>query len=211
MGSAGDAVHQRDAVDIECTDCHDKHAWDDDHDRLSCASCHSQWAPQCFGCHMAYDAEGEQWDHVERKMTPGRWEDRRWDVRNALPALGVNRSGNIEPFVPGMIMTVAHPSWEQDRFFRMFAPLSPHTVGKSRSCESCHRSSEALGLGRGHLVENESGLSFQPANEILQDGLPEDAWTDLSNSLGGRAPFPGQRPLNEKEIKAVLDADITSP
>jgi len=211
MGSAGDAIHQREAVDIACTDCHDSHADDDNHERLTCASCHSQWAPQCFGCHMSYDAEGEQWDHVDRKMTPGRWHDRLWDVRNALPALGVNQSGKIELFVPGMIMTVAHPSWEQERFFRMFAPLSPHTIGRSRSCESCHRSSEALGLGRGRLVEGQDEYSFEPANDILQDGLAADTWTDLTNSLGGRAPIPGQRPLNEREMKTVLDAEIPEP
>lgn len=38
------------------------HKQDENHGRLACASCHSQWAPQCFGCHMEYDPDGEQWD-----------------------------------------------------------------------------------------------------------------------------------------------------
>ena len=279
MGSAGEAQHQRQAVDITCADCHDNrnrkiglshwpaglagtrknlpfaanetslfltteknatplwhielrgdgawlytkntgrelkipspdlatHAQDDDHQRLTCATCHSQWAPQCFGCHTEYDADGEQWDHVERKITAGRWQEKRWHVRNGLPALGVNESNQIELFVPGMIMTIAHPDWDEEKFVRMFAPLSPHTTGKSRSCESCHRESTALGLGQGELGEHAGKRVFKPANELLRDGLPSDAWTDIDNSLGGRAPVPGQRPLNSAEMEAVLDAPI---
>ena len=250
MGNAGDAQHQRQAVDISCADCHSNrnpnlttekndtplwhieqrddgawlhtkntgkvvqipamdpayHAQDKNHDRLACAACHSQWAPQCFGCHMEYDANGEQWDHVEHALTPGRWSDELWHVRNTLPALGVNEDDQIELFVPGMIMTVAHPEFEEEKFIRMFAPLSPHTTGKSRTCESCHRSSEALGLGQGKLTNKAGETVFEPAHELLRDGLPADAWTNLDNSLGGRAPVTGQRPLNETEMDSMLNA-----
>jgi hypothetical protein len=249
MGSAGDALHQRQAVDISCADCHNNpnpnltternntplrhielrgdgawlhtkntgrvlqipamdpayHTQDTNHGRLACAACHSQWAPQCFGCHMEYDADGEQWDHVDRALTPGRWSNERWYVRNTLPALGVNEENQIELFVPGMIMTVAHPEFEEEKFVRMFAPLSPHTTGKSRSCESCHRSSEALGLGKGELADEAGETTFEPAHELLRDGLPADAWTNIGNSLGGRTPSAGQRPLNQAELNAVLD------
>jgi len=252
MGNAGDALHQRQAVDISCADCHsspspglttekngtplthiemrDGGAWlqtkitgralqipaaspvyhkqDENHERLTCSACHSQWAPQCFGCHMEYDADGEQWDHVERTVTPGRWSDERWHVRNTLPALGVNADNKIELFVPGMIMTVAHPDLEEEKFVRMFAPLSPHTIGKSRSCESCHRSSEALGLGQGEITINAGEKTFEPTHELLRDGLPADAWTNIGNSLGGRTPTGGQRPLNRVEMESVLNAEI---
>lgn len=208
MGAAGEAVHQRDAVSAACTDCHEPHREDARHARLTCAACHSQWAPQCFGCHMEYDEHGEQWDHVERRVTSGRWSDERWDVRNTLPPLGVNADGRIEAFVPGMIMSIAHPAWDADKFVRVFAPLSPHTTGKSRSCASCHRSSEALGLGRGRLHLEDGKLGFVPAGERLHDGLPADAWTDIGNTLGGRTPIPGQRPLNEREMKRVFSAEI---
>ena len=267
MGDAGDATHQREAVDIACTDCHgnsaprvamrdwpaglasmkkhvpfaagpgtrflatrkngtplwhieersdgvwlhtkntgrvlripapatENHDRDPGHERLTCAACHSQWAPQCFGCHMEYDPGGKQWDHVARSVTPGRWTDRFWHADNGLPALGVTGEDRIEPFVPGMVMTVAHPAWETTRFLRQFAPLSPHTTGASRSCESCHRSSRSLGLGDGAL---------------LRDGLPADAWTNSDNSLGGRAPQPGQRPFTPAEMRAIREADIGRP
>ena len=157
---------------------------------------------------MEFDESGEQWDHVEQMTTPGRWDDKRWDVRNTLPALGVNTEGRIDVFVPGMIMTVAHPSWEDEKFVRLFAPLSPHTTGQSRSCDSCHRSSEALGLGAGELSVENGALLFAPARELLQDGLPADAWTDVGNTLGGRAPLSGQRPLTMEEKQRVFSATL---
>ncbi len=208
MGHAGSAVHQRDAVSATCADCHEPHEDDPEHERLTCSACHSQWAPQCFGCHMEYDEEGEQWDHVEKRATAGRWSDNRWDIRNALPALGVNADGRIDVFVPGMIMTVAHPSWDNDKFVRLFAALSPHTTGEARSCESCHRSSQALGLGSGDISLSGGELRFAPAGELLQDGLPADAWTNAGNTLGGRAPAAGQRPLNEAEMRRVVGAEL---
>jgi hypothetical protein len=184
------------------------HAGDSAHERLTCAACHSQWAPQCHGCHMEYDPGGEQWDHIDKAVTPGRWSDRFWHADNALPALGVNDENEIEPFVPGMIMTVAHPAWDEARFVRRFAPLSPHTNGSSRSCVSCHRSAKALGLGEGAVVSDGEGLSFSPRHELLQDGLPADAWTNTRNSLGGRASMPGQRPFGPAEMRSILGADI---
>ena len=207
MGHAGSAIHQREAVAAACTDCHEAHD-DPEHDRLTCATCHSQWAPQCFGCHMEFDEDGEQWDHIEQMATPGRWHDQRWDVRNTLPALGVNAEGRIDVFVPGMIMTVVHPSWDDEKFVRLFAPLSPHTIGGARSCESCHRSSEALGLGSGEVYLESGALTFTPARELLRDGLPADAWTDLNNTLGGRAPLSGQRPLSTEEKRRVFNATL---
>jgi hypothetical protein len=279
MAAAGEASHQRQAVDIACSDCHGndnprvamrewppelasmkkhvpfaagadtrflatrkngtplwhvelradgawlhtkntgrvlripdpsprQHAEDRSHERLTCAACHSQWAPQCFGCHMEYDPDGEQWDHIDRTVTPGRWSDRFWHADNTLPALGVNDRNEVEVFVPGMIMTVAHPDWAGEKFARRFAPLSPHTSGTSRSCDSCHRSSKALGLGDGDVMRHGSGVSFSPRRDLLQDGLPPDAWTNGDNSLGGATPVPGQRPLNRVEMTRILGADI---
>lgn len=257
MGAAGSSQHQREAVDIACSDCHRdaaadegtrdfvtakkgtalphievrdnavwlhtkvtgrtllvplpdpaNHAENSDHKRLECASCHSQWAPQCFGCHMNYDAEGQQWDHVENRETPGQWREQRSDIQSGLAALGVNQQGRIELFVPGMIMTIAHPDWEVDKFVRVFGALSPHTTGASRSCESCHRSSRALGLGQGELTHSAGTMHFTPSQPRLQDGLPADAWTNMERSLGGLGPVEGQRPLSTAEMRAILNAAI---
>jgi len=215
MGDHGAARNQRDAVEAACSDCHEPGAaisgHDAQHERLTCAACHSQWAPQCFGCHMEFDPDGEQWDHVEQRITAGRWIEERWSVHNGLPALGVNEAGKIDVFIPGMIMTVAHPGFETDRFVRVFGALSPHTIGPARSCESCHRSSQALGLGTGTIALVNGKPVFSPARPLLPDGLPEDAWTNLDNSLGGRAPLPGQRPLSVEEMRSIIGAEIEAP
>lgn len=213
MSGAGEALHQRDAVDARCVDCHSFDSMSDqphgpEHERLECATCHSQWAPQCFGCHMEYDADGSQWDHIEGRETAGRWHEQRSDFRNEPGALGINADNRIELFVPGMIMTLAHPDWDDRKFLRVFAPISPHTTGAARSCESCHRSSVALGLGQGTIDYRDNEIHFAPKYPSLQDGLPADAWTNVDGTLGGQAPRDGQRPFNKEEMETVLTAPI---
>lgn len=176
------------------------------HGRLTCTACHSQWAPQCFGCHLGYDPAAQQWDHVERRATPGRWVEKRWGTRNGPPPLGVTAEGRVAPFVPGMILTVDHPSWDQPMFARLFAAIAPHTTGASRACPSCHTSSETLGLGRGTLTKGESGWSFVPMHPALGDGLPGDAWTGLNSRGAGEAARDGERPFNRREMLRILEA-----
>lgn len=176
------------------------------HARLACSACHAQWAPQCYGCHTRYDPRGRQWDQLAGQATPGRWIEQRWGVRNALPSLGVGMKGRIAPAIPGMIFTIEHPAWKQVRFQRLFALLDPHTSGPSRSCESCHFSSVALGLGQGELVRSERRWVFKAKWPSLADGLPPDAWTSLDGTVSGGATRSGNRPLNPHEIERILDA-----
>ena len=213
MSAAQETIHQRDAVAARCDDCHTielaaESVHDLEHGRLECATCHSQWAPQCFSCHMEYDASGTQWDHIEQQETAGRWHEQRGNFRNELGALGVNESDRIQLFVPGMIMSLAHPDWESEKFVRAFAPISPHTIGPARSCESCHRSSVALGLGEGTLQLQNGEIRFKPTQPLLRDGLPADAWTNADGSLGGHAARENQRPLNTQEMRTVLAAPL---
>jgi hypothetical protein len=177
------------------------------HGRLSCDACHTQWAPQCHGCHLSYDQSQWQWDHIERAFTPGTWHERRWDTRHGAPTLGIDGQARVVPVVPGMIMTIEHPDWEAPRFVRRFAALSPHTTGTARSCESCHRSAMAVGLGSGRLEVDETGISFQPAFPAGPDGLPADAWTILSTHA---PPVPDMtvRPFAPAEIRRVLSAPL---
>lgn len=177
------------------------------HRRLSCDACHSQWAPQCYTCHLSYDSGKQQWDHIAHLATPGAWVQQRANVRNALPPLGIDAMGRIVPVVPGMIMTVIDPAWSHPRFVRRFAALSPHTTGPARSCESCHRSSVALGLGRGSLIKTGNTWHFTPAHPLLDDGLPADAWTRLS---GATHPSINNRvhPFSAAEIRLILSAPI---
>jgi len=165
-----------------------------DHERLSCDACHSQWAPQCYGCHISFDPEEEQWDHVLRKPTRGAWEERRWDLRSGMAPLGIHTDGTVRVFVPGMVMTLEHPDRSTPLFVRRFAMLSPHTTGPSHACDDCHANPVAFGLGDGKIHLEGEELHFIPTHELLNDGLPADAWTDLSRTDDEQGeesgPFP---------------------
>jgi len=177
-----------------------------DHARLTCSACHAQWAPQCYGCHTSYDPRGGQWDQLAGEETAGSWRERRWGIRNGPPPLGVRADRRIGPAIPGMICTIEHPTWNGGRFQRLLAFLDPHTSGHSRSCDSCHASSVALGLGEGALTRGEQGWVFHPAQPVLADGLPADAWTSLDGTVSGGATRIGGRPFDLGEMRRILDA-----
>ncbi len=194
---------------------------DGHHSRLACNACHSQWAPRCNGCHTQFNENYEQWDHNLQQMTTGRWQETRWDIFADKPTLGVDERNRIRAVVPGMIMTVDHPELTSTLFSRRFAAVSPHTTGPSRSCRSCHDSSQTLGLGRGVLIKHsgkngEPIWSFTAHADMQADGLPTDAWTSLEEGGLKQKDDPpvgmwsSVRPLNESEMYRILNAPITT-
>lgn len=181
------------------------------HERLACRSCHSAWAPQCVGCHTQRDEQGE-------------WREMVSDFLADAPTLGVREdtiSGElrIEPFVPGMIMTLnTHRQPLDDiqaladdgSFHRLFAPSAPHTTAVAgRSCRACHTDPLALGFGRGTLTLRVDGAStfwsFAPTFAAHRDGLPADAWTPfLQTRTGPSATRLGARPFSRTEQQRIL-------
>ncbi|MGF1659487.1 MAG: hypothetical protein ACFCUS_08650 [Rubrimonas sp.] len=180
------------------------------HDRLSCAACHTEWIPQCYGCHVEYDPEGASFDHVERRVTLGNWLETRWLVRNERPPLGVGPDGLIRPFLPGMVRTIDHPDWDEAQFRRLFGPLSPHTTNAGIGCADCHRSSRMLGLGEGMLEREGGEWTFFPALPILRDGMAADAMTTL-DGRAAETTRAGARPFAPDELRRILDADLDAP
>lgn len=179
-----------------------------EHEHLSCTACHSQWAPQCYGCHLQYDADGEQYDHADGVITAGRWKQSRHNLRNGPAPLGVDADNRIVPVVPGMIMTITHPDWPKSRFVRRFTAMEPHTSGAARRCVSCHRSATALGLGKGKLHRQADGTAhFKPVHARLGDGLPADAWTRLDAPEMSHSSAM-LRPFSRQEIKRILAVPV---
>jgi len=205
------------------------------HERLSCQSCHSAWAPQCVSCHTQYVSGGSTRDPVSGSTHRGRYVEYQGEPRAEPPALGVReREGRsvVEPFVPGMIITVntdrAGPPPPEEppdsadgllhdttRFARLYAPVVPHTTTiKGRSCASCHSDPLAVGLGRGELkLEGEGAAAswrFVPKYELLpHDGLPADAWRGLANER--ERPFSTRgdaRPFSRLEIEKILRVGV---
>ncbi|MEE9429633.1 MAG: multiheme c-type cytochrome [Melioribacteraceae bacterium] len=192
------------------------------HKDVSCNSCHSSWAPQCVGCHTEYNPNRKGYDLLNKESTKGSWVEYLGEFFAEAPTLGVvehkseeELSKKIEPFIPGMIMTLDKSKYEKNNskkiFKRLFAPSIPHTIQKeSRSCESCHNSSLAIGYGRGKLtyetIYSKGVWKFNPTYEKLEyDNLPQDAWidflTDPKKNIGTRENV---RPFNLEEQKRIL-------
>lgn len=185
------------------------------HDRLSCNSCHSAWAPQCVGCHTEFDKNASGYDNLTKVETDGAWRELLGEFFAEPPTLGIMNEGTerekIETFVPGMIMTLDKSSFdgkkEPNIFHRLFAPTIAHTTSaKGRNCESCHNEPLAIGYGRGELIfGNDGRWNFQ--NEFAvdeNDNLPQDAWIGFLNNNQGKVTRIGSRPFTIKEQKRIL-------
>ncbi len=185
------------------------------HDRLSCNSCHTAWAPQCVGCHTEFDKNTEGYNNLTKTKTNGAWRELMGEFFAEPPTLGIMNAGTeeekIETFVPGMIMTLDKTSFtdsnEPNIFHRLFAPTIAHTTSaKGRSCESCHNNPLAIGYGRGELIFSNNGKwVFQ--NEFAldeHDNLPQDAWIGFLNNNQGTATRVGSRPFTITEQKRIL-------
>ena len=91
-------------------------------DRMECYSCHADWVPQCYGCHVKVDystpSRGADWiARGAARQLPGRAAEAREDphsfpipgkvteqrsyLRWEEPALGVNGEGRVTPIAPG--------------------------------------------------------------------------------------------------------------
>jgi hypothetical protein len=105
-----------------------------------------------------------------------------------------------------MIFSLEHPEKESVMFRRIFAAIEPHTSGPAHDCVDCHRSTLALGLGRGELKQSDGQWDFMPASPVLRDGLAADAWTSLSGGLSGTALRQGGHPLSHDKIKRIWTA-----
>ncbi|MEM6292244.1 MAG: cytochrome C [Myxococcota bacterium] len=161
-----------------------------------------------------------------------RWED---------PALGLNGEGRVSPIVPGcqvsvtvigedgetlaqneMFRTPAHTegAGEQGQVGSDMSPLQPHTIGKARSCESCHGSAKAMGFGFGGTRTTPDGLvvDLQTADgEVLPHSAVEQraavngleaAWSAVLDAEGRQVQtvgshFLGSGPLTPAQREGM--------
>ena len=192
------------------------------HTSVSCNSCHTAWAPQCVGCHTDYQPKTEGFDLLENNDTKSTWVEYHGEFFAEPPTLGVREQLEagintrvVDTFIPGMIMTLDKSKFEKKRmeliFKRLFAPSVAHTIQKeSRSCESCHNNSLALGYGRGkleYIIHNKIGRwIFSPKFKLSEyDNLPEDAWIGfLQTRAKDMATRENIRPFSIDEQKNIL-------
>ncbi len=181
------------------------------HDRLSCTSCHAAWAPTCTTCHTSFDADKEQWDFARAAVTPGAWVEKSDGYTWRAPTLAVDARDRVVPAIPGMVMTLEQPDGTRTDH-RLYAALDPHTTTKeARSCDSCHRSSVALGLGEGTLDVDVDPPRFVPATpDPASPARAADGWTTLGApaAIGTR---DGLRSLDAAEQQRVLAVGRCTP
>lgn len=127
---------------------------------------------------------------LKKYLVPGKVTETRSYLRWENPALAQNGEGRVSPVVPGCQTTITVIGKDgkallQNHIFKIpnvegageegqnaidMAPIQPHTIQKeSRSCESCHASDKALGLGVGG-----GKLNANPSKTTIIDLMSPD-------------------------------------
>jgi len=165
-------------------------------EKLECSACHSQWVPECKGCHSLLL-------RVNTESSPAGDQNKSWKLpavsrEVVTPALMIGPRGKVIPMLPQLDRTLTLLDEQgnpiavlaqngdtrgryQDWTFinphgysgsNLAYAVSPHSVGKKvRSCASCHLSPETLGLGEGdiRLGKNSSGKNDQVEPIVRSD------------------------------------------
>jgi hypothetical protein len=179
------------------------------HERLSCQACHSQWMPQCYGCHLRYQPTELQKDWLTDEPSLGRWTERRSYLRFERPALGVSKGSKIYPVSPCQVIVSGAPV---DLNKTTISAFDPHTTStKSRKCIECHGESKVLGFGEGILNLRAGNIAFRPtyrsmplSGEMLQ---PIQGFDTEQGKAEKKDRSKGVRPFNQKELHGILSVN----
>jgi hypothetical protein len=176
-----DEVHGAGGEPPTCEGCHEDpspQAHDADHATLACDSCHSGWAPSCYGCHVEVDMAGIQRSQLDGRLTNGWITETPGAVDLDSLVLMVDGRGRIAPSMPGQRLFFSARDGEGalviDREVRKGRDgrpgmgqraVRPHTVqrmGAWAACSRCHptasfgnedRVYEAIGIGTGRRTD----------------------------------------------------------
>jgi hypothetical protein len=189
--------------------------------KTECFTCHTAWAPTCYGCHIKMDYTAYRnpvdvaFDPLGQAYSKQGWFRLTTGVRLAdpEPVLGISWRGKVVPFVPRAqpLFTYVNPAGRTEYAFKKLGfahnPIVPHTVVReSRTCESCHGNPRALGLGmytsREHPKLEEFGQprDFRWDRIVDEDGVPVQVTT-----------VEGARPLNRGEMDRIRNAPYKLP
>ncbi|MFN3535425.1 MAG: hypothetical protein ACK4WB_08560, partial [Desulfatiglandales bacterium] len=179
------------------------------HERLSCLACHSQWMPQCYGCHIA-QREGLQWDWIRKEGSMPQWFERRDFMRFESPPLGL-RNGKVYPISAHYVSFYDGVEGSRSRhdYFGL-ASFDPHTTQKrSRTCSECHGDPKTYGLSYLYpgmdLLAGKEGIdvkSFEMADiqRILRVGECIGCHRDYTDKIYGDFSQSYQRFLLDTEL-----------
>jgi hypothetical protein len=192
--------------------------------KLECYACHAKWVPQCYGCHAQqnlgkkssgwiYTKTPEDISKAGTKANRGsstyQWKETRSYLRWETPVLGINSEGKVSPFMPGCqaIVTQIGPDGKAILHNKVFTtydgfsglaqnPVQPHTISReSRTCEDCHASRKAVGLGTGIYNPKANGIDipFELERIVDENGKQIQATNHI-----------GARPFNKEEQARIM-------
>jgi hypothetical protein len=150
--------------------------------KLECTACHSQWTPQCQGCHTDLD----QSLTVPENHLSAFWGPSQFKMKLTPPALMIGPRGKVAPVLPqpprkatfldeqgtplpainaqglqsGSYLQWGFSNPESRSGSNLAYAMNPHSVRRQvRSCVDCHLNPQTLGLGDGDfsLGKNPSG------------------------------------------------------
>ncbi len=194
--------------------------------KLECYACHGSWAPQCYGCHAKQDISKPNGDWLtakpggdpslashkdNRQNTAYAWDESRSYVRWETPVIGWNSEGRISTFIPGCQVFLTQVDGEKavvnNKVFTTVDgtkgiatnPIQPHTMSKKgRSCDDCHMSRKALGLGGGYYDIQKNFPGGAPIDFELERIVDEEGRQIQATN------HEGARPLNKAEQQKVM-------
>lgn len=189
--------------------------------KTECFTCHTAWAPTCYGCHIKMDYTAYKnpvhvaFDHLGQQYARQGWFRLTPGVRFAdpEPVLGVSWRGKLVPFVPRAqpLFTYVNPAGQTEYAFRKLGfahnPIVPHTVVRaSRTCESCHGNPRALGLGLYASREHPKLEEFGQPRDFRWDRIVDEEGHALQVTT-----VEGARPLNREEMDRIRNAPYKLP
>ena len=145
-------------------------------DKLECTACHSQWVPECKGCHALFDPVSKP--VLDSSNMESSWELSADSFDVQTPALMLGPRGKVTPMLPqisspltvldekGNALAALGENGGMQNHYKNWQftnphgysganlaySMTPHSISKNvRSCASCHLSPEALGLGEGDI------------------------------------------------------------
>jgi hypothetical protein len=135
-----------------------------------------------------------------KNKTTFKWRETRSYLRWGTPVLGINQKGKVSPFIPGcqVIFTQLGADGKVRMHNKVFTtqdgfsgistnPIQPHTVTKKgRTCEDCHASRKAVGLGSGIYDSKRNGVDIPFELERIVDEKGKQI--QATNHYGAR-PF----------------------
>ena len=197
-------------------------------EKLECYACHAKWAPQCYGCHTQQDtgSPSNGWIDTKNSVDPSKaglkanrgsstfkWRETRSYLRWETPVLGINSENKVAPFIPGcqVIFTQIGKDGKAELHNKIFItknltygiahnPIQPHTISREpRSCEDCHSSRKALGLGTGIYNARKNGLDidFELERIVDEEGKQIQATSHV-----------GARPFNKEEQQRIQRVNV---